>query len=727
MAPRWQPPRRGVIAPPSRGLTAALRARKAMEAAAAAAPKRPVRVAASVDAPPLSSSDDEDADEDKDEDQETDGNMGLSDDISDSSSPENDRSRGSIRRTAFKRPGGAATRADSSRDAGSRRRSHLLVAGEMRKSNVGGSSGSNNGSGCDGGQRGTKRPRPDEEAAPTTANGKGGDSSHSNGVVRSRPAPRATYGGRKRPGLATARSVSSTSAKAKVSFKRHEDSVSDISEPDETAEKARAPKARFIKPPELSPEKPKTPAKFKHSTWARSDDDSEDEKEAKGNKKGTVSALIAKPTFKLPANDGEDDLDEDGQDKDVDQSKSQKSKAFTSASTKTTTKPKPKPKSRATTDPDPDPDPDKPMSKAELMRSRQKWRLSMNNKKQAKEDKASQLFGQLDVEGGSDNEARDTSPSSSSQPQPQARAVFKMPAFSESFPVGEDDGAGDSDRPLSDVLAGVEDADNDVVSIADSDDTMAYKGPAVCPLCKAPLDEDMLRALLPDHALLAGVSFARIAQTRSAIPLNLLKFDEKLRFCTGHKQRASRLAWTARGYPTIDWDALPTRLVRHEKHIHRVLLGKAASPYRASWETTDNVSLRTAVVPGYYGRRGLRVLSDAIVQRHAPTLRKRVVEDPLVAARGMAQYVQAVLVPELAVQLIREDMQQGGAGASSADEARRVLEESAAIGEDVMDEERDVVDDDDDDDEDDENEEGKRANNVYGIETEATGYDYIST
>ncbi|EPE06772.1 hypothetical protein F503_03199 [Ophiostoma piceae UAMH 11346] len=270
-------------------------------------------------------------------------------------------------------------------------------------------------------------------------------------------------------------------------------------------------------------------------------------------------------------------------------------------------------------------------------------------------NKSSGIFGRRKADDDDDDKNKDETP---------PRAVFRMPEY-DSLELGPD----------IDVAA-FDDDDLDSSAHDQVDDTPQQP---VCPLCKKTVDDDTISALLPGHYLLKRPGVVR---------LNQLKFDEKVMFCAGHKQRASRHAWAARGYPAIDWDALPARLEPHYAHVKKVLLG-GASTYRDSYEGSRKALDEVALVPGYYGRRGQQVLSAAIIQRLSDVLRQQAVEDPVVAARGMVQYVQAVLVPELAVQLIREDM--GGLIKVTAAEGRRVLGESAAIGEAVMEEERDVV------------------------------------
>ncbi|CAK7246028.1 MAG: hypothetical protein STHCBS139747_007650 [Sporothrix thermara] len=736
MAPSYRG-RPGVrIAAPKSSLIQAISNKRANEAASAAAAskksKRPQREPVAVDAPPLSSSDEED-------------------DISDSSAaatvPELERRRGSGRRNG---------------------------------------DGDENNSDASSSQRGTKRRRQQlreeeneyETVVTATEKASVGDVTSMRDSLFARPVRptlKATYGGRKasstssstiaRTKITTSTTITATirsaSQPSKPVFKKYEDDTSDLSEPDEPDEpepeqkstkasakdgKARKraalspggssslppPTARFIKPPELTPERElsaeeaeklkATPPKFKHSKWAHSDSEEEN---TQGNGKKDDKTVTEPKKFQHSKYTLSDD----------------------EGSTTSSTKERPRPTKTVTEKSSLNVKVAKKASKGqddsfqtdvkELFKSRQPWRQKLEGEKKEKKkttkkklgttgredkvDSKSSRVGQLEVE--------------KKTPPPAPRAVFKMPTF-DNFSRDATERDGDDSRGAedgSDIYNGDnENGDNDDNDANASDDTLAYKGPAVCPLCKAPLDEDVLRDLLAGHHLLVGIAVGRA----HVVQLNLLKFDEKLRFCAGHKRRAGRAAWTARGYPVIDWAALPGRLRKHEAHVRQVILGTTPSPFCVAWEeaaataagapastsTSTSVSLSTSIptAPGYYGRRGLRVLSDAIVQRHASTLSRRAIEDPLVAARGMVQFVQAVLVPELAVQLIREDLQAaGGAGfglgnkgqktkrSNSLDEARRILHESAALGEEVMDEERDVIEDDDDDDDDDDDEDGK--------------------
>ncbi|OAA60985.1 hypothetical protein SPI_05009 [Niveomyces insectorum RCEF 264] len=367
-------------------------------------------------------------------------------------------------------------------------------------------------------------------------------------------------------------------------------------------------------------------------------------------------------------------------------------------------------------------------------------RIQRLRRLQQRRNGTSARFGALELEpaSGDDDDEQGVS----------QRAVFKMPAG-----FGDPD---DSQLGNDDIGGGVDDDDDDVdddrntssgvnarwgspsASANESDNSTAPERAVVCPLCDTPLDDDVL------HALFSGGR----PDTRKGYRarLQLMKFDEKMGFCARHRQQTGRQTWASRGYPDIDWARLGVRMQTHYGHVQRVLEGRTPSAFRAALQertgrptatglkttrpraakrgttragvedatkggggdddvgtdtgdaaaTTTTATTNAATVPGYYGQRGLRVMSEAIVRTFAPVLRRQAVQDPLIAARGYSQFVQDVLVPELAVRLIMEDM------AVDAVDAQKILRDSVAIGE-LLHEEEDVVLDgeDDEDDEDD--------------------------
>lgn len=167
------------------------------------------------------------------------------------------------------------------------------------------------------------------------------------------------------------------------------------------------------------------------------------------------------------------------------------------------------------------------------------------------------------------------------------------------------------------------------------------------------------------------------------------------KFCRAHKKKSARDEWAEKGYPTIGWGDFNARLALHHSYLKSLLEG-ASSYYRNMLAEQvrsgkDRTLLQAvsnsenSLIPGYYGLRGFRAMSENIIDKFSSHLRRTAVTDRLVAARGVTGYVQNVLVPELAVRLICEDMSLG------AEEARQVMRESAGLGGLLNEEVEDVV------------------------------------
>jgi len=163
------------------------------------------------------------------------------------------------------------------------------------------------------------------------------------------------------------------------------------------------------------------------------------------------------------------------------------------------------------------------------------------------------------------------------------------------------------------------------------------------------------------------------------------------RFCQFHQKKSAKEDWSLKGYPSIDWDNLGSRISKHYSFIKKVING-ADSHYRDLLEEKVNagkdrnlLKMTSNLTPGYYGGRGLRIMSENIMQKFTPQLKTKAVKDRRISSRGATAFVQSVLVPEVAVLLIMEDMN------VEVEEARDILEDSAAIGELIHEEIRDVV------------------------------------
>jgi hypothetical protein len=190
---------------------------------------------------------------------------------------------------------------------------------------------------------------------------------------------------------------------------------------------------------------------------------------------------------------------------------------------------------------------------------------------------------------------------------------------------------------------------------------------ALCPMCRKPVDPEELRGY------------------------GDMNTRQQEKFCRDHQRKDAKEGWSSKGYPEINWHTLDARISKHHSFIES-LVGGADSHYRELLNETvkagkdrNLLKAETNLTPGYYGSRGLRVISENIMHEFTPLLKKRVVQDRLMAARGVTGFVQSVLVPEVTVLLIMEDMD------IQAEEAREVLKDSIGMGELVNEEIRDVV------------------------------------
>ncbi|KAK4202440.1 RTC4-like domain-containing protein [Triangularia verruculosa] len=196
--------------------------------------------------------------------------------------------------------------------------------------------------------------------------------------------------------------------------------------------------------------------------------------------------------------------------------------------------------------------------------------------------------------------------------------------------------------------------------------------PAICPLCKEEVDPDLLSAF-------------QDANPRPTVQAMQM-------FCLRHKKHSARELWEEKGYPDIKWRELDQRIADLYPFIRSILQGKRKSYYadqfRDKIKGGQNKTLLSSdenLTPGYYGIRGLRQMSENLIQEFSSVLRRRALEDNLISARGHTAYLQGVLVPELATRLVMEDM------LVEEHEARTILKESSWVGELMNDEVADVV------------------------------------
>ncbi|KAL2826801.1 RTC4-like domain-containing protein [Aspergillus cavernicola] len=188
----------------------------------------------------------------------------------------------------------------------------------------------------------------------------------------------------------------------------------------------------------------------------------------------------------------------------------------------------------------------------------------------------------------------------------------------------------------------------------------------LCPMCKEPVEPELL------------IKFQ--AQPRQRIR------DQQV-FCESHRKSSAEEEWQEKGYPTIDWEGFDERIQAHFDDLEKIMVPDSSSYYRNVLDTTlksgkaKNFRLSLAgdgletMSCGYYGTRGSDKMLLAITTRFARKLRRLAVEDHIVKQAGVVPYAQAVLVPELAVRLIKEDM------GVDDDTARQIMRESIDIGE----------------------------------------------
>jgi hypothetical protein len=149
-------------------------------------------------------------------------------------------------------------------------------------------------------------------------------------------------------------------------------------------------------------------------------------------------------------------------------------------------------------------------------------------------------------------------------------------------------------------------------------------------------------------------------------------------FCRAHKTKAAWHEYRSEGYPDIDWDALPDRILKHRMKLFGILSNKLPSEYRTRYEPIALTGKAAAVpsrrkdlpehvqeelesyalddqstYPGYYGPHGRRIITENVMKILKNEIKN--CTDAVVQGSGPATFVQAVLVPETAIFLIMED------------------------------------------------------------------------
>ncbi|CCD52855.1 hypothetical protein ACHAPC_010161 [Botrytis cinerea] len=224
------------------------------------------------------------------------------------------------------------------------------------------------------------------------------------------------------------------------------------------------------------------------------------------------------------------------------------------------------------------------------------------------------------------------------------------------------DGAEELAKKLNpDTIIGMENLERE-----DSSDADDYTG-SRCPMCNEPVAAEDLKAL------------------------GKMNTRKQEKFCLSHQRKTARSNWKSKGYPDIDWETLDSRISNHHTFIKKII-GGATCHYREVFDEKvkagkdrNLMKSSTNLIPGYYGSRGLRLISENIMDEFTPLLKYRAPLDRLIAARSAAAFVDSVVVPEVTVLLIKEDM------SVSDEEARTILTESSEMGDLVNEEIKDVV------------------------------------
>lgn len=174
----------------------------------------------------------------------------------------------------------------------------------------------------------------------------------------------------------------------------------------------------------------------------------------------------------------------------------------------------------------------------------------------------------------------------------------------------------------------------------------------------------------------------------------LSKYKDKARFCRSHKSRKKHKEMEQK-YPKINWSKLSARIRKYNGAIQELLDLSRPSFYRGELKQSINnggvhkafnslaevdSDMSNAVIPGYYGTRGARIIHEHILDTFGDRIRSLATTDAVIPTVGVAGYVQYVLARELAVMLVMDDYNKEDIG---EDQARRILLDSVELGQAV--------------------------------------------
>ena len=181
----------------------------------------------------------------------------------------------------------------------------------------------------------------------------------------------------------------------------------------------------------------------------------------------------------------------------------------------------------------------------------------------------------------------------------------------------------------------------------------------------------------------------------------VLRWRDKAAFCRSHQRQEAEDDWDSSQYPTIDWEHFDQRLQSLHGKISTMLKrhGRKSSFRRTLEEKVESGRVRKTfrnvqesneqnVVPGYYGSKGANIMHEHLLSCFGNDLKEMAKDDLILRSAGVSNYIQRVLIPELAIILIKEDMKLG----PNADEAaKEIMMKSASVGDLINPQEEDYI------------------------------------
>jgi hypothetical protein len=210
-----------------------------------------------------------------------------------------------------------------------------------------------------------------------------------------------------------------------------------------------------------------------------------------------------------------------------------------------------------------------------------------------------------------------------------------------------------------------------------------------CPMCHLHIDPKQLTDFMDTHY--------------PALPsAKRLTVQQQQLFCNHHRCADAEIAWQERGYPSMNWALLPSRLSSLEAHIRSVIEDTVPSFWRERVQNRHEKQRQKggrqtvvrelhsegdgAELLGYYGSKGGRLIGEWIGNIFREELGESVQKDrDLARCGGLGGFMQAILVPEVISQLIMEDL------STSEEGAREAMEESSELGRLLCEEDEDEV------------------------------------